>query len=225
MSLLSSGGRQGWSLSSTDLSAITQRGPNRPLVVVADDHRSVATAITSCLGGRFTVLAPITALPLLERASSVLHHWVLVCGLDFEGRPAFDFWRRLAQRVPCCRIIAYSAHDGDVSRELASSAGVWRFVSKRDSLELLSKTVADASADLLSHQGGGPPEPLCRHEVGPGGLKGHVHGDLVTWALSSGFRRIAIARVAGVAPQTVAYHASKRRTNVPQLPSNGTNQG
>jgi len=196
----------GWQFSSADLSTSRRGDPVRPLVLLADDHTSVATAVSRYLGDRFDVLAPITDLDLLGRVAPLVQNLVLVSDLGFGSRSAIGVWDRLSGQRSGCLVIAYTAHEGEVIRRLARAAGAWRFVSKVETLELLGEVVAAACAELQPGAGTSRPASPAASQSRPAG---HVHGELVRWALVSGFRKRAIARVTGLAPQTVAYHAGQ----------------
>lgn len=55
---------------------------------------------------------------------------VAVIDLVGPGRDAIEAIRAAAGEFPDCRIIAFSGHDDDQTRDLAIDAGAWTLVSK-----------------------------------------------------------------------------------------------
>lgn len=192
-----------------DLRGHAPRENPRPLVLVADDHASVASAVSRSLADVGTVLAPVTSLGLVPRVVPIVAPLVLVSDLDFEGVFAFDPLQELHRTHPAIRIVAYSAHANEVVRQMVGKAGLFGFVAKLDPLEKLRAVIELACGELNR-------EPIHRGVTqttvgkGRGHRKPHDMGALIRWALDSEFKPRAISRVLHVSPQTVAYHARRQ---------------
>jgi DNA-binding NtrC family response regulator len=176
-----------------------------PLILVADDHASVASAVSRCLAEAGTVLAPVTTLGLMHRVVPLVYPLVLVGDLDFEGVFALDTLRDMNLTHPAIRVIAYSGHANEVIWQMVGKAGLFGFVAKLDPLEKLRAVIELACGELDREP---VPPGQRRSEVGEerGRRKAHDVGGLIRWALDSGFKPTAITRVLRVSPQTVTYH-------------------
>lgn len=109
----------------------------RPLLLVADHHASVASALSRSLADSATVLSPVASLALMRRIVPVVSPLVLVSELDYGGVLALDVLQGLARVHSAIRIIACAGHDNDVMRRLVSEAGLFGFVAKREPLDKL----------------------------------------------------------------------------------------
>lgn len=193
---------------SADLREHSPSEPIRPLAVVADDHRSIASAVTKSLPGN--ALSPITSLELLARVVHAVVPLVLIADLDFEGALALDVLERHLDTHPALAVIAYTGHDTAVMREMVRRAGILRFVSKLDALEALLAAVV-AAGEELNVGGVAFADPVSPSQALPGRRKKHDAGPLIRWAVSSGFKPSAIARVADVSSQAVAHHVRRMK--------------
>ncbi len=189
-----------------DLRGHAAREDPQPLILVADDHASVASAVSRSLLDVGPVLAPVTSLRLIQRVVPMVAPLVLVSDLDFEGVFALDALQELNQSHPAIRVIAYSGHANDVVRRLVGGAGLFGLVAKLDPLEEL-RALIDSARGQMSREPIHRSHPQSTVYARRGRRKPHDLGALIRWALDSGFKPAAIGRVIQVSPQTVAYHA------------------
>lgn len=68
----------------------------------------------------------------LEDAVKRTNADVAVIDLVGPGRDALEAIRSVSVACPRCRIIAFSGHDDDTTRDHALQAGAWSLVSKHD---------------------------------------------------------------------------------------------
>jgi DNA-binding NarL/FixJ family response regulator len=148
----------------------------------------------------------VTSLVLMKRIVPIVAPLALVSDLDFEGDFALDALQELHRTHPAIRIVAYSGHSNDVTRQMVGKAGLFAFVAKLDSLDLLRARIDEACVELAGEPGL-PVQTRSRVSEARRRLKPHDMGARIRWALDSGFKPGAISRILQVSPQTVAYHA------------------
>lgn len=199
-------------LSPLDLAECPFKVDCRAFVLLGDDHRGIADAVSMWLKRRFLTLPPINAIELLHRAACCVAPVILVSDLDFGTRDACSTIRALSQQHPAIRIIAYSGYETEIAVDMALHAGADRFISKLEDLEVLESAVDDLMNVLST---GVLEQNVVLHNrsypTGRTRRKRHDHGPLIKWLLAGGFKQKRIAQLLGVALTTVEYYCRRSR--------------
>jgi CheY-like chemotaxis protein len=110
--------------------------PERPRVLVADDHPEVSKAVCRLLEPDCEVVGAIADGRALSEALQRLEPDVLVLDLNLPGVHAVEACRQLTRTNPAMKIIVFSAMNDPEVNEALVAAGASAFVSKLASEDL-----------------------------------------------------------------------------------------
>ena len=104
--------------------------PDRPRVLLADDHAGVAKALSRALAVECDVVGVVADGSEVVAAAARLAPVVVVVDVNLPNVNGLDVCRRLTQENPRARVIVISAMIDDGITEAALAAGAASFVHK-----------------------------------------------------------------------------------------------
>jgi DNA-binding NarL/FixJ family response regulator len=184
----------------------------QPTLLIADDHRSLADAMSRRLAEWYAVLAPVTTLGFLGEALDLAHPDVVLLDLDFGTESSVGMIPDLVARYPATRFVVFTGLTAPVLVDACLMGGAHGFVSKLADPEEIHQAIDAALA------GGVPvvrpvrdaPRP-ARRAARPPRNEVDARKEAILWMLRSGFTHREIAERVGVSQKTVEYHVARTR--------------
>lgn len=112
-----------------------------PSVLIVDDHRVVAEALTEILGRRYRVVGVATSLDRLGERLRQESPTIVLFDLQMGDRPAIPELRGFARDFPTIRFIVLTAYIDPVLADSALAAGARGYVVKRGSSDELRQAI------------------------------------------------------------------------------------
>ncbi len=123
-----------------------RRIPERPRVLLADDHTLILDGLTKLLDNQVELIGTVTnGLDLLAQAEALKPDVVLV-DISMPGLNGLDAAKRMLQRLPQTKVIFVTMHNNDAYVQEALKAGASGYVLKSSAaseLALAIKTVVN----------------------------------------------------------------------------------
>ena len=122
--------------------------PNRPRVLIAEDHQGMAKAVSRLLSLDCEVVATVADGSAVVEAVQRLQPDVIVVDLHLPNVNGLEVCRQITQLNPAAKVIVFSAmNDPDIrqrSFESGASAFVFKMAGDGDLLSTVKRLYADA---------------------------------------------------------------------------------
>ena len=189
--------------------------PNRPTLLIADDHPVVAEALSTSLERWFSIVGSVVTLEQLDDSLRTRAPDVVVLDLSFGEESSLRVLPGLVRTYPATRFIILTAHVEPVLVDAALRAGAWGYVVKQSAASELRVAIEEALAGRTYVT------PLIRQQAPQPGVDPTLPGaDAIQVSerqlrilrlLRAGHTYRQIADELGIATKTVEYHINVLR--------------
>lgn len=189
--------------------------PNRPTLLIADDHPIVAEALSTSLERWFRILGSVVTLEALQDSLRISAPAAVVLDLSFGEESSLRVLPTLARAYPSTRFVILTAHVEPVLVDAALRAGAAGYVVKQSAPSELRVAIEEAlegrtyiTPIIRQHA----PEPgLDPTLPGPDAIQVSERQLRILRLLRSGHTYRQIADELGIATKTVEYHINVLR--------------
>jgi DNA-binding NarL/FixJ family response regulator len=187
--------------------------PERPRLVIADDHRLMVEGLQQMLGRRFDVVGVAYA---GDELLDLLHHTEADClllDLSLPGRNGLEILPDIRKLQPALRVLVLTMHVDRILAEAALAAGAMGFVPKDSAMEELERALGEV---LAGRRYLSPRVPKLTHRVGLDAMHASLsrltpRQQQILALLGQGRTSAEIGTQLGLSENTITFHRQRIR--------------